>query len=149
MGRCRSRLHLLRLATSSAAGSTKRGRIRILKHRYHVGIHLAGQSVTVEFKDGLLHVTHNDLVVATHARRHLAEDDNRMDRRAKITKPARPTKGGEVLRRVDSWGALSFAGTAYRVGNRYKGRRWSAPCWRRRPDHNRWCSGQNPQSATR
>jgi hypothetical protein len=57
-------------------------------------------------------VTHNDVVVATHARRHLVDDDNRMDRRAKVTKPARPTMGGEVLRRVDSSGALSFAGTA-------------------------------------
>jgi transposase InsO family protein len=99
----------------------QKGRIRILKHRYHVGVHLAGQTVSVESKDGLLHVTHNDVVVATHARRHLIDDDHRMDRRAKVTKPARPTKGGEVLRRVDSSGALSFAGTAYRVGNRYKG----------------------------
>jgi len=33
-------------------------RIIILKHRYHVGRHLAGQQVTVESADGLLHVTH-------------------------------------------------------------------------------------------
>lgn len=98
-----------------------KGRISILKHRYHVGVHLAGQTVSVESKDGLLHVTHHDLVVATHARRHLVDDDHRMDRRAKATRPARPTKGGEVLRRVDSSGSVSFAGTAYRVGNQYKG----------------------------
>jgi hypothetical protein len=98
----------------------QKGRISILNHRYHVGRHLAGQSVSVESKDGLLHVTHHDLVVATHARRHLVDDDHRMDRRAKVTKPARPTKGGEVLRRVDPSGGVSFAGTNYRVGNQYK-----------------------------
>jgi transposase InsO family protein len=97
------------------------GRISILKHRYHVGRYLAGQTVTVESKDGLLHVTHNGVVVATHARRHLQEHDNKMDRRSKASRPARPTKGDEVLRKVDPSGAVSFAGTNYRVGNRYVG----------------------------
>jgi len=96
------------------------GRISILKHRYHVGRHLAGQAVRVESKDGLLTVTHNDVVVATHARRHLIDDDDRMDRTAKL-RPARPTKGNEVQRKVDSYGALSFAGTSYRAGNKFIG----------------------------
>jgi len=56
------------------------GRISVLKHRYHVGRHLAGQTVAVESSGGLLHITHNGVLVATHARRHLAEDDDRMDR---------------------------------------------------------------------
>ena len=99
-----------------------KGRISILEHRYHVGRYLAGQSVTVTVDGGLLNVAHNGVVVATHARRHKQEDDERMDRRAKVTKPARPTKGDEVFRRVDpKFGALSFAGTSYRVGNRYCG----------------------------
>ena len=99
-----------------------KGRISILNHRYHVGRYLAGQHVTVTSDDGLLNVSHNGVVVATHARRHLQEDDERMDRRTKAAKPARPTKGDEVLRRVDpKFGALSFAGTSYRVGNRYCG----------------------------
>ena len=51
------------------------GRISILKHRYHVGRHLAGQAVSVELVDGLLHVSHGGVLIATHARRHLAEDD--------------------------------------------------------------------------
>jgi transposase InsO family protein len=97
------------------------GRISILKHRYHVGRHLAGQSVSVESADGLLHVTHQGVLVATHARRHLAEDDERMDRRAKASRPDRPTKGDEVLRMVDPSGSVSFAGTSYRVGNRHVG----------------------------
>jgi hypothetical protein len=97
------------------------GRISILKHRYHVGRHLAGRRVVVESVDGLLQVSHDGVLVATHARRHLAEDDARMNRRAKASRPAPPTAGGEVLRRVDTWGSVSFAGTGYRVGNRHAG----------------------------
>ncbi len=95
------------------------GRISILTHRYHVGRHLAGQVVVVESADGLLHVTHDGVVVATHARRHLAQDDDRMDRRATASRPARPTAGAEVLRKVDPSGSVSFAGRTYRAGNRY------------------------------
>jgi transposase InsO family protein len=98
-----------------------KGRISILKHRYHVGRHLAGRRVSVEAVDGLLHVTHDGVLVATHARRHLVEDDDRMDRRANAVRPSRPTTGDEVLRKVDSSGSLCFAGTQYRVGNRHIG----------------------------
>jgi transposase InsO family protein len=97
------------------------GRISILKHRYHVGRHLAGRSVRVESVDGLLSITHDGVLVATHARRHLAEDDDRMDRRSKASRPGRPTAGDEVMRKVDPSGSVSFAGTPYRVGNRYVG----------------------------
>jgi transposase InsO family protein len=97
------------------------GRISILKHRYHVGRHLAGQRVVVESVDGLLHVTHHGVLVATHARRHLPEEDDRMDRRTKAARPAAPTTGQEVLRKVDPSGSVSFAGTTYRAGNRYIG----------------------------
>ena len=98
------------------------GRISILKHRYHVGRHLAGEAVQIESADGLLHVSHNGVVVATHARRHLIDDDDKMDRRAQhARRPASPTKGAEVLRGVDKDGSISFAGTGYRVGNRFIG----------------------------
>ena len=97
------------------------GRISILKHRYHVGRHHTGEAVTIESSDGLLHVSHNGTVVATHARRHLIDDDDKMDRRPRhARRPGPPTKGGEVLRIVDPHGSISFAGTAYRVGNRYR-----------------------------
>jgi transposase InsO family protein len=97
------------------------GRISILKHRYHVGRHLASEAVTIESADGLLHISHNGVVVATHARRHLIDDDDRMDRRPQhARRPARPTNGSEVLRIVDPHGSISFAGTGYRVGNRYR-----------------------------
>jgi transposase InsO family protein len=98
-----------------------KGRISILNHRYHVGCYLAGQSVKVESHDGLLNVSHNGVVVATHARRHLPELDDHLDRRSKAARPARPTKGDEVFRGVDPKGSVSFAGTSYRVGNAYRG----------------------------
>ncbi len=97
-----------------------KGRITVVKHRYHVGVYLAGERVGVESKDGILTVTHSGAVVATHARRHLAEDDVLIDRRSKILKASKPTRGDEVLRKVDPSGAVSFAGTNYRVGNRYR-----------------------------
>jgi transposase InsO family protein len=97
------------------------GRISILKHRYHVGRHLAGEAVTIASRDGLLQVSHNGVVVATHARRHLIDDDDKMDRRAKASRASAPTKGGEVLRGIDRSGSISFAGTAYRVGNKFIG----------------------------
>lgn len=78
--------------------------------------------VVVESSEGLLHVSHNGVVVATHARRHLIDDDDKMDRRPQhARKPAQPTKGAEVLRIVDNHGSISFAGTGYRVGNPYRG----------------------------
>jgi exosome complex RNA-binding protein Csl4 len=66
---------------------------------------VAGEAVMIESADGPLHITHNGIVVATNARRHLIDDDDRMARRAKRTRPALPTKGGEVLRIVDRSGA--------------------------------------------
>ena len=60
-------------------------------------------------------------MVATHARRHLIDDDDKMDRRDKVSRAALPTKGGEVLRIVDKHGSISFAGTGFRVGNRFLG----------------------------
>jgi transposase InsO family protein len=97
------------------------GRISVLKFRYHVGKHLAGCSVEVENADGLLQVTYNGVLVATHAKRHLDEDDARFEGRPKATRPSAPTVGFEVLRSVDTSGSVSFAGIGYRVGNRYKG----------------------------
>jgi hypothetical protein len=61
-------------------------------------------------------------VVATHARRHLIDDDDKMARRPQhARRPAQPTKGSEVLRIVGNHGSISFAGTGYRVGNPHRG----------------------------
>jgi hypothetical protein len=99
----------------------KGGRVTVLRFRYHVGKHLAGCPVEVENAEGLLHIWHNGVLVATHAKRHPDEDDVNFEGRSKVTRPAPPTTGSEVMRIVDSWGTVSFAATSYRVGNPYKG----------------------------
>jgi transposase InsO family protein len=96
-----------------------KGRVTVLHFRYHVGRAYVGETVDVSLDKGLLSVHHHGVLIATHARRHLPEDD------AKFTdkpKAARPTLGDEVWRTVDNQGAVSFAGTAYRAGNNYRGR---------------------------
>lgn len=96
-----------------------KGRVSVLRFRYHVGRVYSGETVQVSSSDGLLSVHHRGVLVATHARRHLPEHDVRFTDRPPV---ARPTKGDEVLRSVDSSGAVSFAGTSYRAGNAHKGR---------------------------
>jgi transposase InsO family protein len=98
------------------------GRASILKHRYHLGRYLAGALVEVKARNGVLIFSHNGTVVATHAKRHLADDDERMYGKPKAPRPQKPTFGTEVMRLVDSHGSLSFAATQYRVGNKFKGR---------------------------
>lgn len=95
------------------------GRVSIFKHRYSVGRHFSGETVSVESIDGMLRFTHNGVLIANHPRRHTIDQDERLHRKSKA--PSRPTKGGEVIRKVDSSGNISFAGTAYRVALAYIG----------------------------
>ena len=88
----------------------------MLTFRYHVGKPFGGCTVEVENADGLLHITHNEVLVATHAKRHLDEDDARFEGGPKAARPSAPTVGFEVLRSVDTSGSVSFAGKGYRVG---------------------------------
>ena len=106
------------------------GRISILKHRYHVGRHLTGEAVTVESKDGLLHITHNGVVVATHARRHLIDDDDKMDREPRsgvqhlpprVARSSAKVDPHGSLRRVGSNGIVSVDNQMFSVGKAYKG----------------------------
>jgi transposase InsO family protein len=96
-----------------------KGRIGVLRFRYHVGRAYSGEAVEVTLDGGLLHVHHGDVLVATHAKRHLAEDDVKFTDQPPV---ARPTRGDEVLRMVDMAGVVSFAGTGYRAGNAHRGR---------------------------
>jgi hypothetical protein len=100
------------------------GRISLLGFDYHVGRYLAGETVEVEIADdGLLGVFHRGVLVATHARRHLPEKEP-----ASWQAPPRMrmvhahAKKFAVIRKVDTTGSVSFAGTGYRVGNAYKGK---------------------------
>jgi hypothetical protein len=49
------------------------------------------EAVTIESVDWLLHVSHNGAIVATHARRHLIDDDDKMDRRRSAAIEASPS----------------------------------------------------------
>jgi transposase InsO family protein len=98
----------------------EKGRVSVLTFRYHVGRLYSGERVQVSSDDGLLYVHHRDVLIATHARRHLVDVDVAFSAQPRAKAP---TKGDEVLRKVDPTGAVSFAGTNYRVGNAYCGRR--------------------------
>lgn len=97
------------------------GKVDVLRFGYHVGRHLAGETVEVFSRDGLLEIFHSGVLVATHARRHLADEEVRLHRAAlSVSGPV--SKGAVVIRKVNSAGAVSFAGTQYRVGNAYRRR---------------------------
>jgi transposase InsO family protein len=97
------------------------GKIDVLRFKYHVGRHLAGQTVEVFTRNGLLEIAHNGVLVATHARRHLADEEMRLHRSAIGASDPLPA-GAVVVRKVNGQGSVSFAGTQYRVGNAYRRR---------------------------
>jgi len=98
------------------------GTVSLLNFKYHVGRYLAGQSVEVVSHDGLVEILHEGAVIATHARRHLPEQEDRLLKHALAATPARPTTDRVVVRKVGHNGEVSFAGADYRVGNAYRGR---------------------------
>jgi hypothetical protein len=98
------------------------GLISFASASYRVGVWLAGENVTVVCEDGLVQLHHRGVLIATHARRHRVDKEQ-----AGLRRGARPTKrpsatAASVTRKVDSSGNISFAGTNYRVGNKYKRR---------------------------
>src|SRR4029077_17198119 len=103
----------------------RNGKISFAGHAYKIGVWLAGETVEVSVADGIVSVSHRDVLVATHAQRHppakqaaaLARAPRRRRRR-----PRQATVGQAVTRKVDSSGTISFAGAAYRVGHAHKGR---------------------------
>jgi transposase InsO family protein len=101
------------------------GRIRLAGFEYHVGRFLAGELVEAEVgEDGLIGIYHREVLVATHARRHPPEKEPAVWQKHKKPRQAKePPKlvGKPVTRKVEPSGSVSFAGTAYRVGNAYRG----------------------------
>jgi Integrase core domain len=93
------------------------GRISFAAFNYHVGRWLAGATVEVAVRDGLVEIHHDGVLVATHARRHPPDKEPTV-RRALRARPASVV----VTRKVDGSGSVSFAGWSYRVGNAYRGR---------------------------
>ena len=68
-----------------------------------------------------IEVFHDGVLVATHARRHVLDEEMRLHRAAIGASDPAPA-GPVVIRKVNSQGSVSFAGTQYRVGNPYRRR---------------------------
>ena len=69
---------------------------------------------------GLVHVYHQEVLVATHARRH--QPDKQTAGLRCNTRPPAPAPAASVTRKVDSSGAVCFAGSSYPVGAAYRRR---------------------------
>ncbi len=91
---------------------------------------LAGEPVEAVAADHLVRIFHRDVLVAEHVRRRKPDTDPQQEVRLRRAPPPRQgsrrsrraTDGLVVTRIVDSSGYVSFAGTNYRVGNRWRGR---------------------------
>lgn len=95
------------------------GTISLDTFSYLVGRLLAGQTVQVTSRDGVLEISHRGLQVASHARR--SRPGPAPAPRLTQNQPRRPaTVGVPVVRKIDGSGSLLFAGHAYRVSNRFK-----------------------------
>lgn len=104
------------------------GQVSFAKVTYKAGVWLAGETIEVICDGRLVHLHHRGVLIATHARRHQpaaqAKAQQRGQKRAaRRTSTPRPSaSAASVTRKVDSSGNVSFAGTAYRAGNKYRGR---------------------------
>ena len=99
------------------------GLISLGGFRYRVPIVLAGEPVEAVAAEHLVRIFHREVLVAEHVQRRKPDTDLQQVRlRQGSRRPRRPTDGLAVTRVVDSSGYVSFAGTNYRVGNRWRGR---------------------------
>jgi hypothetical protein len=102
--------------------STK-GTIGFASVLYKAGVWLAGQEVEVTCDGGLVQIHHRGVLVATHARRHAVDKQGAGLARGRRLPPApKSATAASVTRKVDSSGNVCFAGTNYRVGNKFKRR---------------------------
>jgi transposase InsO family protein len=118
---------LAEASTTSGPVTTRRvsakGTIGFATVIYKAGVWLAGQSVEVVCDDGLVHIHHRGVLVATHARRHPVDKQTAGVQRGRRPRPSRPSASSpSVTRKVDSAGNVCFAGANYRVGAKYKRR---------------------------
>lgn len=104
------------------------GQVSFATARYMAGKWLAGETVQIACENGVVEISHRGVVVASHARVHdPAKQTNAVARgnsRVPVVRSSsRPSpSAASVTRKVDSSGNVSFAGTSYRVGNKYKRR---------------------------
>jgi transposase InsO family protein len=100
------------------------GLISLAGFRYRVPIVLAGEPVEAVAADHLVRIFHREVLVAEHVQRRKPDtcDEPGVGLRQGSRRPRRPTDGMAVTRVVDSSGYVSFAGTNYRVGHRWRRR---------------------------
>jgi hypothetical protein len=99
------------------------GLISLGGFRYRVPIVLTGEPVEAVAAEHLVRIFHRDVLVAEHVQRRKPDTGHQEGAlRQGSRRPRRPTDGMVVTRVVDSSGYVSFAGTNYRVGNRWRGR---------------------------
>lgn len=104
------------------------GRISFASTYYLAGVWLGGETVEVICENGLVHLHHSGVLIATHARRHKPANETAAVRRGQKRAPTRPVaprpsaSSASVTRKVDSSGNVSFAGTNYRVGKTFRRR---------------------------
>jgi transposase InsO family protein len=99
------------------------GKIGLGGFRYHVGRFLAGELVEAICQGGLVEISHQGVLVASHAQRRPPGSKAAKTRSAPAARrPRTATVGAPVTRLVDAGGSVSFAGATYRVGNAHRGR---------------------------
>ena len=107
--------------TTRRVGAT--GTISFAGTHYKAGAWLAGQSVEIVCDGGLVQIQHRGVLIATHARRHSPDKQAAGMAQGRRLPPSRPSAtAASVTRKVDSSGNVCFAGTAYRVGPKYRRR---------------------------
>ena len=104
------------------------GRISFASTHYLAGKWLAGETVEVTCDGGVMLIAHRGVLVASHARRHKPAEEAAAIRRGQDRRPTRAAdrrpsaSSASVTRKVDSSGNVCFAGTSYRVGNKFRRR---------------------------
>lgn len=102
------------------------GTISFASQHYKAGVWLAGETVEVVCDGGLVHLHHRGVLIASHARRHQPDKQTaglRRATRSRTQRPPKPTASAvSVTRKVDSSGNVSFAGSSYRVGSKFRRR---------------------------
>ncbi len=100
------------------------GLISFAGAKYKAGVWLAGQEVALVCDAGLVHLHHRGVLIATHARRHVLDKQAAgLRRKTKRSGSRRPSAASvSVTRKVDSSGSVSFAGSSYRAGAKYRRR---------------------------
>ena len=98
------------------------GKISLAGELYHIGTYLAGETVSCELTDnGLLHVSHRGVLVASHARRRPPGAKAGAERPPRMRHARSHDATGSVVRLVDTTGYVSFAGTGYWLGLNHRG----------------------------